>query len=154
MSSKLFKAVFAGAVTVGVLLLPVTAAQAAPKHHPCNGPGFGDSAFLGDGFGFPDDGFGFADDGFGFSGGDFGSGFSGGDLGSGFPDGDFGSGDNQTQPNNTTIIIVNQTHKKKHHHKPAPADAPTGSAAGAGYHQPMDTGAGGNGCYHKARKNA
>lgn len=58
MSSTLFKAAFAGAIAAGALFLPASAAQAAPRHHPCDGPGFGDS-FFGDGFGFFDDDFGF-----------------------------------------------------------------------------------------------
>jgi hypothetical protein len=58
MSSTLFKAAFAGAIAAGALFLPAGAAQAATRHHPCNGPGFGD-AFFGDGLDFFDDGFGF-----------------------------------------------------------------------------------------------
>ena len=62
MSSTLFKTVFAGAVAAGaLLLLPVTAAQASVRHHPCDGPGFGTGAFFGDGFrdgGLWDDDFG------------------------------------------------------------------------------------------------
>ncbi len=131
MSSTLFKAVFAGAVTVGALLLPVTAAQAAPKHLPCDDPGFSDGAFVGDGFGFLDAGFG-DDDGFGQ------------DDGFGFPDGGFGFHQHHRQHHYTTIIIVNNTSTNKHkhkHHKPAVS----GNATAAGYHKPSATSNGDDG---------
>lgn len=117
MSSKLFKVVFAGAVTAAALLLPVTAAQAAVKYHPCDEPGFDNGGFFGDRFGFPGDRFGFHDDGFGF--------------------------DHHRRHDTTIIVVVdkNKNKKKHHHHKPAP----TGNAAAAGYHKPAATKPAGNG---------
>jgi hypothetical protein len=121
MSSTLFKAVVAGTVTAGALFLPVTAAQAAEKHHPHNGHGFhGNGHFHGHrGFGFRDHGF--RDQGFGFR-----------DQGFGFLGDDWGFGDDQPVNDSPTVIIVNvkdKHHTKKHHAKPAPS----GNAAAAGY---------------------
>lgn len=110
MSSKLFKVVFAGAVTVGALLLPVSAAQASVKHHPCNEPGFNDGAFFGDRMGFPFSGIGFPFDG-------------------------LGSGDHHRRHHHDTVIVVT-SHHKRHHHKPAA----TGNGAATGYHKPAATG--------------
>jgi hypothetical protein len=129
MSSKLFKTVFAGAVAAGALLLmPVTAAQASAKHHPCDGPGFGHGAFFGhDGFrdgGFWDDGFGPWDDDFGFP--------------------------RHHRHHDTTVIVVTVPQKAQgHHHKPATTGGANADAAGNGYTKPAATSNGGG-----YRKNA
>jgi hypothetical protein len=124
MSSKLFKTLFAGAVAAGALLLPGTAAQAAVSHDPCDdGPGFGNGAFFGDRFGFPDDGFGFFGDDHGFH--------------RGFHRHHF-------RDDRPTVIIVT-VHDKTRHHK----HASTGSATGAGHHIPSATSTGSNDGYKK-----
>jgi hypothetical protein len=130
MSSTLFKTVFAGAVATGALLLPVSAAQAADKHHPCDGPGFGGHGLFSDDFGFRNDGIGFWNDG-----------FSPWDRGIGFR--------HHPRHHDTTVIVVTVPQKhQKHHHKPSTPAAPTGNAAGAGYSKP-GAAAAGNGGYRK-----
>jgi len=117
MKSTLFKTVIAGAIAAGALLLPATAAQAAAKHHPCDGPGFGGDSFFGDRFGFHDDGIGFWDDGLGFPW-------------------------HQRPVHDRTIIVVvpaKDHHHKSHHSKPAP----TGNAAATGYGNPSAVSNGG-----------
>jgi len=117
MSSKLFKTVFAGAVAAGaLLLLPVTAAQASVKHHPCDGPGFGHGVFFGDdGFrdgGLWDDDFGPWDD-------------------------DFGFPRHHHTVHDTTVIVVTVPQKghTAHHQKPATGGG-NADAAGGGYSKP------------------
>jgi len=121
MSSTLFKTVFAGAVAAAALLLPVTAAQASVKHHPCDGPGFGNGGFFDDGF---RDG-GFFGDGFGPWGDDF-----------GFP--------RPHRSHDTTVIVVvpQGGGHHRHHHKPASTGG-NANAAGAGYHKPSAAANGG-----------
>jgi hypothetical protein len=146
MSSTLFKAVFAGAVTAGALLLPLNAAQAAVKHHPCDEPGVSGNAFFGDGVGFDDDLIGLADEFIGF-------------------DDDVVDVDryhHRRHHHNTTVVVVKHHHK--HHPKPAatsdgyakPAVKP--AATSNGYDKPVANGnatkpAGSDG-YHKSTKNA
>lgn len=122
MSSTLFKAAVVGAVTAGALFLPMSAAQAATKHHPCDdGPGFSNGAFFGDRAGF------FGDDEFGDE--DFGI------LDAGFPF--------HHRHHHDTVIIVTDHHKKKHHkhhHKPAAND--NANANSNGYAKPATAGNG------------
>jgi hypothetical protein len=134
MRSTLFKTVIAGAIAAGALLLPATAAQAAAKHCPCDGPGFGGDSFFGDRFGFHDDGIGFDDDGMGLW-----------DDGIGFP------WHHRVDHDRTIIVVV----PAKTHHHHMPATSPTGNAAGSGYHKPSANGnANSNGGYRKSAANA
>ncbi|MCU7722231.1 hypothetical protein ODJ79_00730 [Actinoplanes sp. KI2] len=137
MSSTLLKVAFAGAVSAGALFLPVTAAQAAPKNLPCDGPGFGNAFFGGGGFG----------GGIGgpfFGGGDFGGPFYGGVGGIGYPGGGLGLYDTPPVVQTTKVIVVTAP-SKKHHHKPA--NHPTGGGSGPGSGS-------GNGGYHRGSSQA
>jgi hypothetical protein len=112
MSSTLLKVAFAGAVTAGALFLPVTAAEAATKNFPCDGPGFGHGGFFGHGFGH------------GFGAPYFGNRFGFYDSGFGFYD------EPPAVIDNSTVIVV--TVPVKNHHKPVKHHRPTGGGSGGG----------------------